>query len=492
MKIIKAIIALSLAFSIISCEDVMVPVKIGQALKPSGTPSVNPLLSIENPTKSVVPTLAGVSNFKEITFVTLEKGDLSEIKKPINKIIRSEPEWTSFYKEYSSTKLALSAPPAAKVDFEKTIIAGVFEGETYGSNIEIFKIIETSKQIDIYYEVAGDNSQKSSITKSPFHIISFPNTEKPIIFHVNPQKTTSLIPNTSPSPSSLIPTIKELPVQDFMKGDFSLIKTQYTVVIQQEEEWQMLWKTHSNNSNLPMQKIDWQNNTLVGVFLGDRTGIGYKVQIDKLIEIDNEVIVYALEKQPAVLQNNNISYQPFAFALIPKLKKLPQFRIEKIITAEPPLPSVTPIANSPSPLLPPPIPLAVVTPVPTPSPVPSPAEETIAFETVENTDFSGVSTMTNVVIQKSEAFISLWQQHANNNNATVPNIDFEQKTIIGIFLGKQEGWYSLKIEKIAKTDSTLTIFVKKITNSDNVLTSSPAHIITINKTSNIIRFIINK
>lgn len=90
-------------------------------------------------------------------------------------------------------------------------------------------------------------------------------------------------------------------------------------VFEKQEDWKKFW---SQNSFSPAPEIDFDKNTLVAIFLGQKPNPGYSVKIESAREYADKVVVRAEESEPApdAFYIQLIVY-PYDAVLIPKTGK---------------------------------------------------------------------------------------------------------------------------------------------------------------------------
>jgi hypothetical protein len=72
-------------------------------------------------------------------------------------------------------------------------------------------------------------------------------------------------------------------------------------VARDEAEWRVLWLEHTSTviPRPPAPSVDWKNEMVVCVMLGARPSGGYGVEITKLVDDKDALIVEAREHKPA-------------------------------------------------------------------------------------------------------------------------------------------------------------------------------------------------
>jgi hypothetical protein len=119
-----------------------------------------------------------------IAFTNVAQGTSSQIDEPRKVIIRSADEFQALWKLHST------APPP-KVDFSKSIVAGVFLGmrPTAGYTVAIQAVRRTEAGAVVeYIEGVPDKSRMlAQLLTSPFHLVSIPNDVKTVEFKQLPR-----------------------------------------------------------------------------------------------------------------------------------------------------------------------------------------------------------------------------------------------------------------------------------------------------------------
>lgn len=95
------------------------------------------------------------------------------------------------------------------------------------------------------------------------------------------------------------------------------VKVATSLVISSQEDWEKLWKKIPSES--PPPAIDFEKNSVVAVFSGEKPTAGYSVEIKKVKETAQGLQIIFQEKKPAkdrmVAQ---VLTQPYAAQIIPR------------------------------------------------------------------------------------------------------------------------------------------------------------------------------
>lgn len=65
------------------------------------------------------------------------------------------------------------------------------------------------------------------------------------------------------------------------KGQYSGIREPLEIVIRTQEDWALFWQRHTSGQApaLPLPRVDFGREMVVGVFLGEKSTGGYQVEI---------------------------------------------------------------------------------------------------------------------------------------------------------------------------------------------------------------------
>jgi uncharacterized membrane protein len=114
-----------------------------------------------------------------IALTTIARGDASRIIDPRRVVVRTPEEWRMLWALHAGPDAA--APP---IEFESAIVAAAFAGEkpTAGHGIEIIGAIGDMDGVRLIVEerALGPGMVAAQILTSPFHIVSFPRTERDV------------------------------------------------------------------------------------------------------------------------------------------------------------------------------------------------------------------------------------------------------------------------------------------------------------------------
>lgn len=79
-------------------------------------------------------------------------------------------------------------------------------------------------------------------------------------------------------------------------GAMSQVTDSQQVVVRTADEWQRLWARHAPTTDAP--DIDFDESTVIGVFLGRRPNPAFRVEITAAEAIGDETVVTFIEHRP--------------------------------------------------------------------------------------------------------------------------------------------------------------------------------------------------
>ena len=107
--------------------------------------------------------------------------------------------------------------------------------------------------------------------------------------------------------------------QTIAKGYRSGVRAPLQAVVRTQNEWDTLWRKHSSvdATVAPLPVIDFDNQMVVGLFLGDKPTGGYDVEVLGAERTDDALMIYYREKNPpAGSMLTQALTQPFHIARI--------------------------------------------------------------------------------------------------------------------------------------------------------------------------------
>ena len=123
-------------------------------------------------------------NQMTIPVTTIQKGNFSGIREPLQVVVRTQDQWNSLWKKHASIQSPPSPPPG--VNFTAEMVVGLFTGEktTGGYEVEITGAELKTSMLYIYYVEKSPTSGGMAIQAliQPFHLAKLPRHDTPVIF----------------------------------------------------------------------------------------------------------------------------------------------------------------------------------------------------------------------------------------------------------------------------------------------------------------------
>jgi hypothetical protein len=108
-----------------------------------------------------------------LSIATVERGDRSGIRGPLQTVIRNQDEWKALWKRHSSTDTNPSPTPI--VDFNREMVVGIFLGEkrTGGYEVEIVRTEQRDSLLYFYYREKSPppGAMVTQALTQPFHLV---------------------------------------------------------------------------------------------------------------------------------------------------------------------------------------------------------------------------------------------------------------------------------------------------------------------------------
>ncbi len=268
----------------------------------------------------------------------------------------------------------------------------------------------------------------------------------------------SSTPIPTPTPSNLntspviIDSLGQVEFRKILNGDKSNIRNYDVRVAENEGAFQKLWDDHTGSQTNPLflPKVDFQLKNVVAIFLGDRPTTGYDVNIKKIDETKDKIIVYLEEIKPLPGEEVKADItQPFLIIEIKKSNKIIDFENSLISKSK---------------------------------------VEDVNFQSLELGSDSSINLFSKKLAKNEKEFSSLYQEHILNkkeiNSSVFPFIDFKKNMVAGVFLGERSSTgYSIEIKSVVKTDSQIIITARETPPSslNNIISivTTPYHMITL-------------
>jgi hypothetical protein len=124
------------------------------------------------------------SNPMTIPLTTIQKGNFSGIREPLQVVVRTQDEWNNLWKRHASIQSPPSPLPV--VNFTTEMVVGIFAGEktTGGYEAEITSAELKDSSLYVYYVEKSSTPGGMAIQAltQPFHLAKLPRYELPIVF----------------------------------------------------------------------------------------------------------------------------------------------------------------------------------------------------------------------------------------------------------------------------------------------------------------------
>jgi len=155
--------------------------KIGAASLLSMTMLIAMVLAIE--AKIIEPKMPPKPASNDVDFTTIARGSFSGIRTAERLAVRDEGTWLSVWHRHSSELQHFE--PAPHVDFEKSMVVAVFQGEGNSRSglIQVDSIKAFQDKIVVLLSDSGQTGAKSARnTTRSFHIVKAPRSLLPVVF----------------------------------------------------------------------------------------------------------------------------------------------------------------------------------------------------------------------------------------------------------------------------------------------------------------------
>jgi hypothetical protein len=190
------------------------------------------------------------------------------------------------------------------------------------------------------------------------------------------------------------------------KGEDSAIGDRETHVVRSAETWRQLWDRHAPDAEPPA--IDFDQRMVLAAFMGSSPDTCHEVQFVNVTEDGQGVRVdgrwLAIEAGFCAQQVTS----PFAMASVPAREEPVTFAMENA-TAEAAGESEDEGGEP---------------------------RGSLDVETIARGGDSEIAAERHVVVRNQSAWTSLWREHAGNDSASPPAVDFGEATVLAVFKGQ--------------------------------------------------------
>ncbi len=117
---------------------------------------------------------------------------------------------------------------------------------------------------------------------------------------------------------STVAAVPEPPKHRQWKGSFCLIKDHREMIVRNRDDWRTLWH-EMNGEDSKTPRVDFEQQLVVGVFLGEKPVAGYTVSLLPAKEENGQIVVRYVVTEPAADQQAAaVIVHPYHLITIPK------------------------------------------------------------------------------------------------------------------------------------------------------------------------------
>ena len=205
-----------------------------------------------------------------IKFADVVHGILSGIHDPYEKVITNTGDFAALWKQHTSNMYP--PPPAPTIDFTANNVIAVALGDrpTGGFECNIQKICNLSDStIGVFYaeRIPGPDCIENHIIYQPFHWVTIPKSDAPVQFFKHPEVYDCGSSDCN-QPQVFFP-IDQGPKSAHKAGEF---------VIKDQDSWNAFWKEHEGLNDNPPPAVDFTQQMVLAMMLGDRPTTNYSVE----------------------------------------------------------------------------------------------------------------------------------------------------------------------------------------------------------------------
>ena len=126
---------------------------------------------------------------------------------------------------------------------------------------------------------------------------------------------------------------KKLPMEIILDGTYSAIEDKREVLLNNNEDFQKLMAdVYKNLDQLPrIPVVDFNKNSVVAVFIGNRSNGGFMVSIDSITEGKNLTVNITETTPGSTCMVTDAITRPFTLVKIPKTEAKPVFKTKQIV-----------------------------------------------------------------------------------------------------------------------------------------------------------------
>jgi hypothetical protein len=240
------------------------------------------------------------------------EGDFSMIHEPFEKMIMNENDWVNFWMSHNPQE----PPPPVDWAVEQVIALGLGDRPTGGFwiRVDCVQFLDepgAGRVVLVKYTemIPGPDCPVPDIITQPFNFVAIPRFDEARADYIHNEEVYDCIEPC-------------LPIKPIQEGNWSLIHEPREMYIRDIHEWNMFWQEHGENT--PAPDVDWENEEVIVLMLGERRTDGYWISVD-CVSFKSDpgapphILVEYTEMIPG--QNcptNDVITYPYNFFAIPK------------------------------------------------------------------------------------------------------------------------------------------------------------------------------
>jgi hypothetical protein len=218
------------------------------------------------PAVAAPATIAAPVSASPPAFEVVSRFEQSLYPRAFTAAFDSAAEWQNFWKKHS-----LSDAP--EIDFRRYQVLMVMAGERptpgYGLCVDQLEVTSTEVVVNVKATQPAGDTFLPQVNHYPGCVVKVPRQSKPFRF---------VTPGTR-----VVVAEKKMPMRTLSQITNSLVLEPRKVIIRDETAYRQLWRLHhSNQSDAP--PVNFNEEMVVAIFLGEQTTGGYSVNIDKITE----------------------------------------------------------------------------------------------------------------------------------------------------------------------------------------------------------------
>lgn len=257
---------------------------------------------------------------KNLAFNELLRFDNSQIRQREQLMLTSQPELLSFWKRHTGQNFSIRdlPPHLQRLDFSKqwllAIIAGEQPSSGYQSCVASIEQTDTTLEIRLQQQAPPADSFVALLPSSPGCLISLPAQPKAQIKYLLPTLSNSRIP---------------LPMRTLALATTSQILTPRYIVSQDADSFRQLWREHAGSIE-SMPSVDFHQEMVIAVFMGEQPSGGYSIQIENVEEVDEQghhlQVNYRLQRPDPSQMVIQMLTSPVHFIAVPRQDLAVEFK----------------------------------------------------------------------------------------------------------------------------------------------------------------------